>query len=210
MIGAILGIVSGIISKIKIMASANMTGALDANVTDTSILGTIISISDVSTFNRTTDSPEAIRNRIDAPPVSLYSGTVTGTIVEDGATGAPCQASVASSTSADIFGAWTQIDAAASADSWICSWSDIISEDIVTPVVLEIGTGAGASEVTKMRWSYTIDNLSADSNLQTRVFTLPIPIKVASGVRIAARASDGQAAAKTHVISVQYYQGLET
>lgn len=151
--------------------------------------------------------------------VSNTSCTVAGTIVEDGSSGTPCLTSVVSSDTANTFGAWTEIDASVSADSWIKSititphWANPAADDILK-ICIEIGTGAGASETTKIRHTLAMvvwfDDAVGYAFVPAMIINLPIPIKVASGTRIAARVSDEKAAAFTYWIGVQYYQGLET
>jgi hypothetical protein len=67
MIGAILGLAAWIRNKVKILFSANITGNLDANVTDTSIGGFVLAKSDVTNYDRTTDSLEALHEAHDVP-----------------------------------------------------------------------------------------------------------------------------------------------
>jgi len=143
--------------------------------------------------------------------VSLASTTETGVIVEDTAAGTPKLTSISSSATVNTFGAWVEHDASVSADSWIAIITILRYTSGKGPgAVLEIGVGAGGSEVTKIRlshkWMY-----DTDSGYQTpAVFSLPIPIKIASGVRIAARIADDFAEVVAYRISISYYQGLET
>jgi len=142
---------------------------------------------------------------------SVASCTQTGTIVEDTAAGTPKLTQIGSSGTINTFGAWVEHDASVSADSWIAIISIIRISNAKGPgAVLEIGVGASGSEVTKIRlshkWMY-----DTDAGYQSPIiFSLPIPIKVASGVRIAARIADDGAAVNYYKISISYYQGLET
>ena len=149
---------------------------------------------------------------IAASPVSTASATTTGVIVEDGATGTPNIVAVTSSASANTFGAWAEIDASASANSWICTISIYqTTNTVATKKVIEIGTGAGGAEATKIRESFCLYRTAAASDLMYPVIlVLPIPIKVASGVRIAARMADETASAVACDVSVPMYQTLET
>lgn len=130
--------------------------------------------------------------------------TSTGVIVEDGATGTPCVTTLYTSTNPNTFGDWVQIDASVSGDSWICGVIVTPGAAAVRHWVLEIGTGAGGAESTKIRFSWR-DGGSATPG----PFVLPVsvPIKVTSGTRIAARVSNstGQEDCK---VAVQYYQSL--
>jgi hypothetical protein len=84
MLAAILGFVTNIFSKVKILFSVNITGDLDANVTDTSLLGYQLAKSDVSTYNRTTDSQEALSEELAKVPKSdsnvSWNATALGAI----------------------------------------------------------------------------------------------------------------------------------
>ena len=158
------------------------------------------------------DLIKANTDTIAASPVSTASGTTTGVIVEDGATGTPNVVVLASSASANTFGGWIQIDASVSANSWICSVlvTPTHQVDVDMNAVVEIGTGAAASEAAKIRFSFTVEVVTNVGTRNPFQFVLPIPIKVASGVRIAARISDDEAVANNYNTSVQYYQSLET
>lgn len=135
----------------------------------------------------------------------VASTTETGTIVEDTATGTPKLSSPASSATANTFGSWAEHDASMAADSWICAISlTAIYASLHT--VFELGIGAAGSETTIFRWSFYQKGISDGPE----VFILPIPIKIASGTRLAVRIADVQASVKTVFVGVQYYQGLET
>jgi len=178
------------------------------------------------TFDRTTDSLEAIRDEIGSSvgasisadiaavktvvdaignTVSDVSTTTTGVIVEDGATGTPNVVTVVSSADAHTFGPWAQIDASVSANSQINSVIVHITGAQSESMCIEIGTGANSSEATKIRFSVTTVNAAQ----HIYVFPVTIPIKVASGTRVAARLSTTNGASRTANVSVQYYQSLE-
>ena len=143
---------------------------------------------------------------IPAAVPSSASATTTGIIVEDGTTGTPNVITLATDASAETFGAWTEIDASVSANSWIDCIT--IGKDGVSAVdncVIEIGTGAAASEVTKIRKSF--GSAIVDINI---TIPLSIPIKVASGTRIAARASNKAANSISLYTGLSMYQSLET
>lgn len=134
---------------------------------------------------------------------SAGSCTETGTIVEDTATGAPKIVLIHSGAAVRTFGPWSQFDPDLAADSWICGINLLPDPDIID-FVLELGKGAPSSETTIFRWS---GNCGLSSPMLT--FPLPIPIKVASGTRLAFRVGDESAIAENHNVSAQYYQGLE-
>jgi len=164
-----------------------------------------------NTFNKTTDSLEAIRDALPAAPVSsVASATAAGTAVQDGTSGTPNIVEIIASGSANTFGSWTELDAAAAADSWIFCITVNPTGSGSKSFVLEIGTGGAGAEVTKIRSSLYHTNYSDVGVLPVIVLTLPVPIKVASGVRIAARCANSVAAANSMRIGISYYQGLET
>lgn len=139
---------------------------------------------------------------------SLTRTTASGTIVEDASGGTPKVVTATSSATANTFGSWVEIDASTSANSWICS---ISAYTIERPYrcVLEVGKGAGGSETTIIRWSHGIDYITGVGVYGSNTFTVPIPIFVAAGTRLAVRMADAKASEQDMFISVQYYQGLE-
>lgn len=138
--------------------------------------------------------------------VQETSATIAGTIVQDGATGTPNIVTVASNASANTFGNWTALDAAAAADVWI-SHVTVMPQTGSKNCCLEIGTGA--SPATKIRFSFCEGELSGVGHIPIVVFTLPIPIKVASGTAISARASASTPGPVSFFIGLSYYAGLE-
>jgi len=193
-------------------------------------LSKILEISEGS-GDRTTDSNEAISNKIGTPAdtdvstdianvqtavdgitviPSEASTTTTGTIISDSAAGVgtPEVQSVTSSATANTFGSWVTMDASASADIQIAIITVAAGNTgAAHDIVIEIGTGAGPT--TKMRIPFHMDYSTSAGYTNPIVFTLPIPIKVASGVSISARISDGSASAKPYKVSLAYYTGLE-
>jgi len=193
------------------------TAALDTVVPLSPTAGALTDIlskaSGARTFDKATDSLEALRDKINtlSTPVSTASATTTGVIVEDGTSGTPNVVSAASESLANTFGSWVQVDASAAADCWISSVLVSVSNTGTDPnTCIEIGTGAAGSEATKGRWSFLYKFSSDVGYLPPVTIPLPIPIKVASNTRIAVRASDSQTAAKNYTIGVQYYKTLET
>ena len=171
------------------------------------------------TYDNTTDSLEAIADAVAAisVPVSTTSATTTGTLVEDSAmgTGAPNVAyPVISSDTANTFGSWVQLDASAATDIWINSVT--IGFDVSsftagdTSFCVEVGTGTATSEVAKIRVSALLGQASDVGWIAPMVLTLAIPIKVASGTRIAARVTDDIADAHEYGIGIAFYTALET
>lgn len=130
-----------------------------------------------------------------------------GKIVEDTSTGTPKVVSASSSATANTFGSWAEIDASTSADSWLAGITVSVPPKAAAYVFcIEIGTGAAASELTKIRISFSYQYKSDVGYLTPLVYSLPMPIKVLSGTRIAARASDDQAAANALLIGLTMYQ----
>ena len=170
-----------------------------------------------STWATTDTAMGGIRELVDRS-TSVNTTTTTGVIVEDTSTGTPKIVTAASSGSANTFGSWVEIDASTSADSWICGFTCVSDEDGTRlTAVIEIGTGVGASEVTKIRVSKRYNSCYAydggggsvalfEFNLE---YNLPIPIKVAAGTRIAVQMADSKAGAVNYLVGLQYYQGLE-
>jgi len=148
------------------------------------------------------DIPEAVP--------SSASATTNGVIVQDGTDGTPNIVYVGSSATANTFGNWVELDAATDADSWLCIVTNIYPATSNYNVLLEIGTGAAGNEVTKVRLSYRYGRDSEVGLFPPVIFNLPIPIKIASGTRIAARAATSAASAMDMAVSICRYQSLET
>lgn len=138
---------------------------------------------------------------------SKTSATTTGVIVEDDTSGTPNVVNVATHSSKNTLGSWVQMDASASADSWISNVRVATPIDAYGPWVIEIGTGSAGAEATKIRFSFVSDFLGSSGYNKSLVFPLVIPIKVASGTRIAARAAGS--GSKTLEVSLSMYQSLE-
>jgi hypothetical protein len=143
--------------------------------------------------------------------VSLASATTAGVIVEDGNTGTANVVTITSKDdTANTFGSWTQIDASASANSWLASITiSFFNWGASGVCVLEIGTGVALSEATKVRCSFYFTYMSGVGCMIPVGITFPIPIKIASGTRIAARLATGDAN-KSINLGHQLYQSLET
>ena len=131
--------------------------------------------------------------------------TATGVIVEDGTSGTPSIVAVATNAAANTFGSWVELDTSASADSWLRGINVGLSGNWANNTnVIEIGTGAAASEASKARISFY-----TAAGIFTGLFTLSIPIKIASGTRIAARTACG-GGGQTIQVGISIYQSLET
>ncbi len=152
-------------------------------------------------------SLDLVHTEIDAIEVSKESCTTTGVIVQDGATGDPSVIGVTANASADTFGSWTALDAAAAADCWLCIVTiSSITADIAAGNDWCIEIGTGASPAAKIRFS---GQTTTAAKLEPLVFTLPIPIKVASGTAISARASTNVGAAVAFAVGLSFYTTLE-
>ena len=158
-----------------------------------------------TTVGTTSSLMRYVKGILNSVKVGVNGVTTTGVIVEDGATGVPSNVNVITDAVNSTFGVWTEIDASASADSWICSVTVYNPNTTSSKFCLEIGTGTNPNEATKIRFS-----VRSTATITVFTYTVPIPIKVASGVRIAARASQIGAGAVTLDIGLQMYQSLET
>lgn len=146
---------------------------------------------------------DLVKAKTDLISGTRYGTTTTGVIVQDGNTGAPSLVSIQAPVNANTFGSWTELDASTSADSWIAGFT--IGGLDASPICIEIGTGAALSEAAKIRFSFY--SIGGDQ----MYIPLPIPIKVASGTRIAARASKSTGSgAENYSIGLSMYQSLET
>ncbi len=150
--------------------------------------------------------------------VSTASGTTTGVIVQDSITGTPDVVSVTTSATANIFGSWTNLDASVSANSWMAGFT--VLPDITTlaagvdpfKVCVEIGTGASPTTKIRVSFSFVYDTTAAGVKYAHAItFICPIPIKVASGTAISARASLNVADAGGMILQIglSMYQSLE-
>ena len=164
------------------------------------------------TFDKATDSLEAIRDKINtiSTPVSNASATTTGVIVEDGTSGVPSTVDASSSATANTFGSWVQVDASVSADSWINAIIMVLIPVDAANFVVEVGIGAAGAESNIIRFSNYLRVGSDTESISMNVYSLSIPIKIASGTRIAVRVADSRTVALTYRFGVQYYQSIET
>jgi len=149
-----------------------------------------------ATYDRSTDSLEAIR---DALTASRYS---TGTVIGINTDGANDIITLTTSASANTFGNWAQCIASVAQDSYLnCG---IVYTSANSEIqVFEIGVGANPSEA--MIYRITAYGGAAISG---HAFTCNTPIKIASGARISARASTNSANARTVYISFNLQIGL--
>lgn len=145
---------------------------------------------------------KGLANRI--PP-----DTSAGIIAQYGAAGTPSVTAATNAASANTFGSWAQVIASTAADLWLCSVSVAsVDAQIVAGVtfVIEVGTGAGGAESTNIRFS---SSFAEAAFLHPIIFTLPIPIKVAAGTRVAVRAANSTSDLVTYNVGLSYYTGLE-
>ena len=138
-----------------------------------------------------------VQTVVDALPTtgavpSTASATATGVIVQDGATGAPNIITFANTNGVNTFTAFAAFDASASADSYVSHLSVYGSYASSFNYCVEIATGGAGSEVVKARFSgfssVRYNGVAAVYVVKDK-FVLPVPIKVASGVRISAHVS---------------------
>lgn len=149
------------------------------------------------TYDNTTDSLEAIR---DYSVVGNICTTTAGTIIQDGATGAPNSVNVTGHSSADTFGSWTALDASTASIVWI---SHIICQmNAADQYCIEIGTGGGPTTIIRFSFQCVANDILA----------LPIspPIKVAASTAISARVATHGGGFDVANIGLSYYIGLET
>jgi len=130
------------------------------------------------------------------------------TIVEDTATATPSIVSITSVATANTWSSWVEVDASVAANSWINAITVSVNCSDDANLVVELGTGAAGAEATKIRFSYRIEMLTNVGFFPTIVYPLALPIKVASGTRIAVRVSESTANSYVFKVGVQYYRGL--
>ena len=110
---------------------------------------------------------------------------------------------VASSASANTYGAWVEMAASTSAAIFILGYN-LTNPDQTNAsyVQLDIGIGAGASEVSvgEVKTQENGSSNIADGSNDDHWFTYPIP--VATGTRIACRTADNEAGANAHLITL--------
>lgn len=162
-------------------------------------------------YDADTDSNEAISEAIAAVDAGQVAVSTAATIVQDAATGTPSVVTVTSSADANTFGSWAALDAAAAADLWICGFTvapaqSTLASPATVSFCIEIGTGGTPAAI--IRYSATQTVVSAVGVYNPIVITLPIPIKVASGTAISARASTGTADNMQFLVGLSYYIGL--
>ncbi len=109
---------------------------------------------------------------------------------------------------ADTYGVWAQIIAAASvtADIWI-THIEINTGNTATNYIVQIGTGASASETGRIALPYMRQAVTAAGNVPSVLIPLPFPLRVPASTRIAGRVQD-TAGSSTIVVHVVYCTGL--
>ena len=147
-------------------------------------------------------------NRVDATILD-YS---TGTIVEDTTTATPNITTLQTSASANTWGTIVERNAAVASDVYVNSIS--VTPDSPGNYCIELLTGAGGAEVTKIHYSFVATSAGSSfdesfdqsfiSLANTVNFNLTRSIKIPSGTRIALKVSCGEAGQRTVYASVQY------
>ena len=160
------------------------------------------------TFDRTTDSNEALREKLDTLPTTLPLYTTTGTIVQDGTTGTPNIVSVVPSGSANTFGVWAVLDASAAAIMELCLLTIESSATANRTCVLEIGIGAEGAEAPIFRLSWYDRVVTSVGYVPGHCVAIPVPIKVAASARITARVSVNGTSADVLSVGLSSYTNL--
>ncbi len=112
---------------------------------------------------------------------------------------------VASSASANVFGAWVEFDASAASDRIIHGVSIDRNAAGGEPeyVGVDVGVGAGGSEVsigeTRLEREAGVVNLR-----NAEYLPFEVGLKVSTGERVSARTSDNKATPAGHVITLHY------
>ncbi len=192
------------------------TGTADATdnlyIRDTVGNKTDAAVTTVGTTKSLMAYVKGIITNIAALGASNVATTTAGTIIQDGTNGIPNVITLTHHDSPDTFGSWVTIDASVSTDVWI-------SHVAIAPVAVTLLTqsfcieiGTGVSPTTIIRFSFSQSHSSGAGNdsdyvLYPIIFTLPIPIKVASGTAISGRmaSTDGGYDVK---VGISYYTGL--
>ena len=105
---------------------------------------------------------------------------------------------------ADTFGSYAQIaSTVGSSDVWLCG-TYISNASAQTDFKVETATGAAASEVARATMPYTA--VQADT---PGAFSLPYPIRIPNGTRLAARSKQGDTAARTIDVVAIVATGLQ-
>jgi len=117
-------------------------------------------------------------------------------------TGPAAGSTLTSSASANTYGAWVEMIAAAAADLYILGYILTAFSDPtnMSYVQLDIGIGAGASEVSKGE-AYTSGVTDSTHDVAAVQSELPI-ISVLAGERVAARIADAEAGANTALLTL--------
>ncbi len=157
-------------------------------------------------WDQDTDSLEAISERITA----AAAVTSSGYIKEKYSTGYAQILNLISPATKDTFSGWLEYWDVTDEDLWICSVIGRFDSQYKCILVFEIGVGAAGSEVSKVRYTMPHYSLStpAIGMIEPYIYTLPIPIYVASGSRVACRLSTSIDALSYFQLNIQFYGGL--
>ncbi len=192
------------IQKLKNLINTLIGSPAGADVsTDIAAISTLI-----GTPNDTDVSTDiaAVQTAVDAQ-VLYGDGTTQLTIGAFGSDTADNYVRVTSGAGGDNLGSWVQLVASLGADSYLNRVDIIGTAPVTIAFAVEIGTGAGASEVTKVRvGSKSI--LDTDGALYQNSFYINPPIKIASGTRIAARTTDSAAGSQALDVNIGWQIGL--
>ena len=104
--------------------------------------------------------------------------------------------SVASSTSADTYGSWVEVEASTAAAIWIVG-VNLEASGAPAYVQIEIGTGATPTSVGEVKASGTT-NTNGTSNYVPLLFPIPVPTTTSIDIRTA----DNEAIANGHWLSL--------
>ena len=177
-------------------------------------LDEIQSIAAQGTFDRTTDSLEALAAAIGGggggSAVSVTSATSAGNIVGVNDGSVSPTASVRDSTTADTFGAWVEYEDSLAQDSWLFAIFHAVPGAAILQCTLQIGIGAAGSETSIIQLNPRGNGGAYGSSKLPKEIMLPIPIKIDSGTRIAIRAAGSRALSDVHYVDLNWYKGLET
>ena len=119
-------------------------------------------------------------------------------------TGPSSGTTVADSATANTYGSWVEMSASAPADLYIVGvrlgYANVTAAVLYTQV--DIGVGAAAAEASVGEIIFAGSDTGADSGTTVPTYTLPYPIPVASGARIACRTADNVASAHNYTVTL--------
>jgi hypothetical protein len=128
--------------------------------------------------------------------------------------GAAAGLTPAGNATAWLYGAWVEASASLATNILVLGITfqveHILELDTTLEMMIEIGTGAGGSEATKVQipYSYRMDTAVGYYMISPKTIYLPEPMRIASGTRVAVRATDNHAAALTYTGVKIIYQEI--